>query len=95
MTQNRNSSLVVCELGLIHVTVALTDSCTRFINSDLRLLLDFDAAGALLSSSAVSLVSEQNFEKPSQKQTVQNERKPRDSMTKPKIVAICIFPGVT
>lgn len=52
--QKRNTSLSVCGLGLIHVTVALTDSSMRFINTDLELLLDFDAVEALLSSSAVS-----------------------------------------
>lgn len=93
--QNRNCSLVVCALGVIHVTVTFTDPSMRFINTDLGLLLDFDAVGALLSSSAVSLVSEQNFEKPSEKQTTQNEKKPRASTTNIKIVAICIFPGIT
>lgn len=77
------------------MTVALTDSSMRSINTDLGQLLDFDAVGALLSSSTVSLVSGQNFEKPSEKQTRQNEKKPRDSMTELKIAAICIFPGIT
>lgn len=77
------------------MTVALTDSSMRFINTDLGLLLDFDAVGALLSSPTVSLISEQNFENPSEKQTTQNEKKQRDSTTKLKIVAICIFPCIT
>lgn len=77
------------------MTVTFTDPSMRFINTDLGLLLDFDAVGALLSSSTVSLVSEQNFEKPSEKQTTQNEKKPRASTTNIKIVAICIFPGIT
>ena len=33
--------------------------------------------------------------KPSEKQTMQNEKKPRDSMKKLETLAMCIFPGIT